>query len=44
MYKRQVRGSTVETNFAIEVDGEAAGGIGFMPNQDVERILSLIHI
>ncbi len=35
---RYVRGSTVETNFAIEVDGEAAGGIGFMPNQDVERI------
>ncbi len=35
---RYVRGSAVETNFAIEVDGEAAGGIGFMPHQDVERI------
>jgi len=35
---RYVRSSAVETNFAIEVDGEAAGGIGFLPNQDVERI------
>jgi ribosomal-protein-alanine N-acetyltransferase len=25
------------TNFAIEADGEAAGGIGFMPGTDVER-------
>lgn len=35
---RYVRGSAVETNFAIEVDGEAAGGIGFMLQQDVERV------
>lgn len=26
-----------QTNFAIEVDGEAAGGIGFSPGTDVER-------
>lgn len=25
------------TNFAIEVDGEAAGGIGYAPGSDVER-------
>jgi ribosomal-protein-alanine N-acetyltransferase len=24
--------------FAIEVDGEAAGGIGFVPHSDVERV------
>ena len=27
-----------ETMFAIEVDGEAVGGIGFVPHQDVERV------
>jgi ribosomal-protein-alanine N-acetyltransferase len=27
-----------ETNFAIEVDGEAAGGIGFIVGTDVERV------
>jgi RimJ/RimL family protein N-acetyltransferase len=27
-----------ETWFAIEVDGEAAGGIGYSPHQDVERV------
>jgi len=27
-----------ETMFAIEVDGEAAGGIGFVPHSDVERV------
>lgn len=27
-----------ETNFAIEVDGEAAGGIGLMLHDDVERL------
>jgi RimJ/RimL family protein N-acetyltransferase len=26
------------TNFAIEVDGQAVGGIGFIPGTDVERI------
>lgn len=25
------------TNFAIEVDGEAVGGVGFVPGDDVER-------
>jgi RimJ/RimL family protein N-acetyltransferase len=25
------------TNFAIEVDGEAAGGLGYVPGNDVER-------
>jgi ribosomal-protein-alanine N-acetyltransferase len=31
--------STTEplTNFAIEVDGEAAGGLGYVPGNDVER-------
>lgn len=35
---RYVKSSPVETSFAIEVDGEAAGGISVMPNQDIERI------
>jgi ribosomal-protein-alanine N-acetyltransferase len=26
-----------QTNFAIEVEGEAAGGLGFVPGTDVER-------
>jgi RimJ/RimL family protein N-acetyltransferase len=26
-----------QTNFAIEVDGEASGGLGFVPGTDVER-------
>jgi len=30
-------GSRPETNFAIEVGGEAAGGIGFHPQEDVHR-------
>lgn len=29
--------SGVPTNFAIEVDGEAVGGIGYVPGSDVER-------
>jgi [ribosomal protein S5]-alanine N-acetyltransferase len=33
-----VNSSGMPTNFAIEVDGEAAGGIGFIPGTDVERI------
>ena len=32
------RSQRPETMFAIEVDGEAAGGIGFVPHSDVERI------
>lgn len=27
-----------QTSFAIEVDGEAAGGISLMPHEDVERV------
>ena len=30
-------GATPETQFAIEVDGEAAGGVGLFLRQDVER-------
>jgi RimJ/RimL family protein N-acetyltransferase len=26
-----------QTNFAIEIDGEAAGGLGYVPGSDVER-------
>ena len=32
------RSQRQETMFAIEVDGEAAGGIGFVPHTDVERV------
>ena len=32
------RSTRPETMFAIEVDGEAAGGIGFVPHSDVERV------
>ena len=32
------RSQRPETMFAIEVDGEAAGGIGFVPHADVERV------
>jgi RimJ/RimL family protein N-acetyltransferase len=32
------RSQRPETMFAIEVDGEAAGGIGFVPHSDVERV------
>jgi RimJ/RimL family protein N-acetyltransferase len=35
---RRVRASQPETTFAIEVDSEAAGGIGFMLQPDVERV------
>jgi RimJ/RimL family protein N-acetyltransferase len=37
-YIRRARATQPETNFAIDVDGEAAGGIGFMLQQDVERV------
>jgi len=30
-------GAQPETNFAIEVDGEAVGGIGLVLHQDIER-------
>ncbi|MGE5399441.1 MAG: GNAT family N-acetyltransferase [Ignavibacteriales bacterium] len=33
-----VVGATPETQFAIEVDGRAVGGIGFLLNDDVHRI------
>jgi [ribosomal protein S5]-alanine N-acetyltransferase len=34
------RGMTPESFFAIAVNGEAAGGIGFVPLHDVERVSS----
>jgi ribosomal-protein-alanine N-acetyltransferase len=30
-------GAEPQTNFAIDVSGEAAGGLGFVPGRDVER-------
>lgn len=30
------------TDFAIEIDGQAVGGIGIVPNEDVERITAEI--
>ncbi|MGE0448576.1 MAG: GNAT family N-acetyltransferase [Vicinamibacterales bacterium] len=35
---RQARSQYPETFFALEVEGEAAGGIGFVLQQDVERV------
>jgi RimJ/RimL family protein N-acetyltransferase len=35
---RNARRMTPETLFAIEVDGSAAGGIGYVLQQDVERV------
>jgi RimJ/RimL family protein N-acetyltransferase len=35
---RRVRAVRPETSFAIDVDGSAVGGIGFMLQQDVERV------
>ncbi|MBS1818035.1 MAG: GNAT family N-acetyltransferase [Acidobacteria bacterium] len=35
---RRVQANRPETTFCIEVDGEAAGGIGFMLQQDIERV------
>jgi len=35
---RRVRASQPQTTFAIELDNEAAGGIGFMLLPDVERV------
>jgi [ribosomal protein S5]-alanine N-acetyltransferase len=32
------RSQRPETMFAIEVDGDASGGIGFVPHTDVERV------
>jgi len=37
-FVRRVKSSLPETSFAIEVDGAAVGGIGFMLQQDVERV------
>lgn len=36
-FLQQVTGSQPITSFAIEVDGQAVGGIGFVPGTDVER-------
>jgi RimJ/RimL family protein N-acetyltransferase len=30
-------GAEPQTNFAIEVDGQAAGGFGYVPGNDIER-------
>jgi RimJ/RimL family protein N-acetyltransferase len=35
---RAVKSRSPETSFAIEVAGEAVGGIGFVMHQDVERV------
>jgi ribosomal-protein-alanine N-acetyltransferase len=35
---RSVRERSPETTFAIDVDGEAAGSIGFVLHRDVERV------
>ncbi len=35
---RRTLASKPERSFAIEVDGKAVGGIGFMPQQDIERV------
>ena len=35
---RRTRASRPERSFAIEVDGDAVGGVGFMPQQDIERV------
>jgi [ribosomal protein S5]-alanine N-acetyltransferase len=37
---KMARRMTPESFFAIAVDGEAVGGIGFVPHQDVERVSS----
>jgi ribosomal-protein-alanine N-acetyltransferase len=37
-FLRLIRRSNPETVFAIEVDGAAVGGIGFMLQQDVDRV------
>jgi ribosomal-protein-alanine N-acetyltransferase len=36
-FLRAVSGAEPQTNFAIEVSGEAAGGLGYVPGNDVER-------
>jgi RimJ/RimL family protein N-acetyltransferase len=36
-FLRHATGADLRTNFAIEVDGEAAGAIGFVRGADVER-------
>jgi RimJ/RimL family protein N-acetyltransferase len=41
-FLRTVRKALPETSFAIEVDGVAAGGIGFLLQQDVDRMSSEI--
>ena len=37
-FLQRIERSRTETFFAIEVDGSAAGGIGFMLQDDVERV------
>ncbi len=38
MFLREVMHRDPETAFAIDVDGQAVGGIGFVPQLDVERV------
>jgi ribosomal-protein-alanine N-acetyltransferase len=35
---RSIRGREPETTFAIAVEGEAVGSVGFVPRHDVERV------
>jgi [ribosomal protein S5]-alanine N-acetyltransferase len=36
-FLREASAATVQTNFAIEVYGQAVGGLGYVPGVDVER-------
>jgi RimJ/RimL family protein N-acetyltransferase len=36
-FLKAVSGAEPQTNFAIDVSGEAGGGLGFVPGSDVER-------
>lgn len=37
-FLRRIRGAWPETSFAIDVEGAAVGGIGFVLQEDVERV------
>lgn len=37
-FLREIMNREPETAFALEVDGQAVGGIGFVPQLDVERV------
>jgi [ribosomal protein S5]-alanine N-acetyltransferase len=36
-FLKMITSTTAQTNLAIEVNGEAAGGLGYVPGNDVER-------